>query len=160
MNMLLVQLFLTLQVISYNNQQNTEGLEYLTKEDYIKIQWRDLSRIQYEEKYSTELKQFAHYPIFHNSVKALDGKKVMISGYAIPLEETPEQTIIVLSAYPFSACFFCGGAGPESVMDVKPKGKMERLDMDKKVTVRGTLELNADDLFSLYYILHDAELVE
>ena len=136
------------------------GQESEVLEDFTKIQWSDLSRIKFEKRYSKELQQLMPYPIFHESVKALDGKKIMISGYMIPLEESPEQTIIVLSANPFSSCFFCGGAGPETVMDIKPKGKMKDIDMDKRVTVKGTLELNGDDFYNLYYILNDAELVD
>ena len=126
--------------------------------DYIEISWKELSRMQFEEKYSSEFEQLMPYPVFHKSVKALEHKKVMITGYVIPLDENPENPIFVLSAFPFSACFFCGGAGPESVIDVQPKAKLRSMEMDKRVTLRGTLTLNPDDLYNLFYILKDAEL--
>lgn len=127
-------------------------------DEYLKITWKDLSRIQFEQKYSKEFKQLMPYPIFHKQVKAFDGKKVMISGYLTPLDESPTNPIIVLSANPFSSCFFCGGAGPETVMDVKPKNQMKVLNMNQRVTLKGTLNLNSDDLYALYYILNDAEI--
>ena len=151
-------------VVGLFNAPNNQSLETQQKiaydEGYTQIKWSDLSRIKYENKYITELKQFMPCPIFHESVKAFDGKKIMISGYLIPLDDTPGHTLIVLSANPYSSCFFCGAAGPESVMDIKPKGEMDDISMDQRVTIKGTLELNSDDFYSLYYILHDAELVE
>ena len=126
---------------------------------YTKIQWSDLARIQFKNKYNDEFQMEMPYPIFHETVKELDGKKVMIAGYVIPLDESPENPITVLSANPYSTCFFCGAAGPETVMDIKPENDLGRLDMDRRITFRGTLQLNEDDLYSLYYILHDAEIV-
>ncbi len=41
-------------------------------------------------------------------------------------------------------------------MNGVPKGKLKRLEMNRK----GTLVLNADDLYSPYHILNDAELVD
>ena len=158
MYMLLYQLLLWFPLLFSSNNQQEIALRSVVPDDYIKIKWNDLARMNFEKRYSKELKQMMPFPIFHESVKALDGKKVMIAGYLIPLDETTDQPIVVLSAYPFSSCFFCGGAGPESVMDIKPKGGMD-VDMDRRVTLKGTLELNSDDLYSLYYILHDAEIV-
>jgi len=56
--------------------------------------------------------------------------------------------------------FFCGGAGPETVIDILPKNKLKkRLTTDEKITFKGKLRLNANDLDYLNYILDDAELV-
>ncbi len=154
------QLLLFLSLWSPITTQQEKSEFDVAPPEYLEIKWSDLARIDFENKYSEELKQEMPYPIFHESIKKLDGKNVSISGYVIPLEESIERTVIILSAYPFSACFFCGGAGPESVMDVKPKNPFKRLKMDNQITVKGRLQLNSDDLYSLYYILHDAEFVK
>jgi hypothetical protein len=66
----------------------------------------------------------------------------------------------VLSAFPYSSCFFCGQAGPESVIEIQFAKQYTGLRMDKIITVRGTLRLNADDILQLNYILEDVEIVE
>lgn len=154
------QYLLILQLYGPTEIQQLNPVESADGNDYLEITWSDLSRVQLKTKYNAELKMDAPYPIFHKSVEALDGKNVIISGYAIPLEETAEKIVVILSAFPFSSCFFCGAAGPESVMDIKFKKARKRLEMDRKVTIRGRLQLNSEDLYSLFYILNDAELVK
>ena len=50
-----------------------------------------------------------------------------------------------LSAFPFSSCFFCGAAGPESVLELDLKHQQEYL-TDEVITFKGVLELNSDPL--------------
>lgn len=88
----------------------------------------------------------------------MDGKVVQIRGYIIPVDVV--QDYYVLSANPYSSCFFCGQAGPESVMEIQLKKSYDGLRMDKIVTFKGKLRLNADDIYQLNYVLEDAEVVE
>jgi hypothetical protein len=64
----------------------------------------------------------------------------------------------MLSAYPTAACFFCKGAGPESVMEVYPKKPIPY--SKNAVKIRGRLELNDSDYMKMAYLLKDAVLVE
>ena len=66
----------------------------------------------------------------------------------------------MLSANPYSSCFFCGQAGPESVMEIQLLKQYDGLRMDQVITFKGKLRLNADDIYQLNYILEDAEVVE
>ena len=97
-------------------------------------------------------------PKFSNSVKAMDGKQVQIRGFIIPVDIV--QDYYVLSANPYSSCFFCGQAGPESVMELEMVKKYEGLRMDQVITFKGKLRLNVDDIYQLNYILEDAEILE
>ena len=161
MTLKIFQLVFMIGVLNFSDVQKPESLERLAQsEDYIRIKWNDLAYVEFEERYNTNFQQFMSYPIFDKSVQALDGKKVIISGYLIPLNETPNQALTVLSANPYNSCFFCGGAGPETVMTVNPKGKMKDINMDKRITLKGTFKLNSNDLYALFYILNDAQLVE
>ena len=83
-------------------------------------------------------------PKFSSSVKAMDNKEVQIRGFIIPVDIV--QDYYVLSANPYSSCFFCGQAGPESVMEVQMVKKYEGLRMDQVITFNGTLRLNVDDI--------------
>ena len=58
------------------------------------------------------------------------------------------------------AGFFCGGAGPESVVDLRFKNKNRMYETDERLTFRGKLALNADDVYQMNYILEGAEEYE
>ncbi|MGB0165916.1 MAG: DUF3299 domain-containing protein [Luteibaculum sp.] len=122
-----------------------------------KIDWKVLSDVSFTEEYSDELASYIMIPDFGPKVKALEGKKVLISGYMIPLDV--EQNQYVLSANPFASCFFCGNAGPETVMDIIFTSK-KKLRTDEYVSVAGVLKLNTRDIYHLNYILEEAELVK
>ncbi|MNL80290.1 hypothetical protein D3C87_2071030 [compost metagenome] len=59
-----------------------------------------------------------------------------------------------------AACFFCGGAGPESIIELQFRKKKQRFRTDEVLTVRGKLALNANDVDHLNYILKDAEVID
>jgi len=50
--------------------------------------------------------------------------------------------VYALSAFPFSSCFFCGAAGPESVMEILFDSPQELL-TDDVITVIGQIKLNS-----------------
>ena len=97
------------------------------------------------------------YPKFGESVQQLDGTSITLKGYMIPLDDMIGQRYFVLSALPFNVCFFCGGAGPETVAEVKTRSEIRFT--DDAITVRGKLKLNPDDPDHLMYILEDAEII-
>lgn len=128
---------------------------------YLDITWKMLSKVTFDEVYNDTMDQYIPYPIFSPEVKYLDGKKISVKGYVIPIEETGDEDILVLSGLPYSSCFFCGGAGPETVMDIKVKKRYKKsYKRDDFTTFQGKLRLNDKDLYYLNYILDDAELVE
>ncbi|RFS14348.1 DUF3299 domain-containing protein [Emticicia sp. C21] len=121
-----------------------------------KITWKDLQDVRFRKKFNKQENMIFLYPLFGEKVKALEGKEVEIRGYMIPVN--PNENIYVLSANPMAACFFCGGSGPESIIQLKLKNP-KRLVTDEIWTVRGTLRLNADNIDELNYILQSTELI-
>lgn len=89
-------------------------------------------------------------------VMALNGKEIEVEGYFIPLTGKIGQSHFMLSALPQNICFFCGGAGPETAMEVYMKDGVKMEYSDEKVKVRGILNVNAKDAMSLLYTLQDA----
>ncbi|MGK0366337.1 MAG: hypothetical protein ACI85O_003410 [Saprospiraceae bacterium] len=142
-------------------QQAQDTIKYTKNADgYIELTWKHLEEVDFIERYTEEIENYVPYPVFRPSVQRLSGQKIEIQGYVIPVEETGEESIIVLSANPFSACFFCGMAGPETIMDIKLKRKFKnKFKQDDIITFRGTMKLNDSDLYYLNYILEGAELV-
>jgi hypothetical protein len=76
---------------------------------------------------------------------------VEIDGYVIPLDKTGKT--IVLSAYNMTECFFCGKAGPASVMTVKLQKPNKKYKTDQIATFRGRMLLNDTDPKELFYVL-------
>lgn len=120
--------------------------------------WKTLSKITFVKKYDELLGFKVDMPVFGDEVRKLDGKEITIKGYVIPVEGYKSHKEFVFSAYPYSMCFFCGGAGPETVMEVFSKEPIKY--SADPITIKGKLKLNPDDINRLMYALHDAVLVK
>jgi hypothetical protein len=117
-----------------------------------KIDWDMLANVEFEYDYISHLKTLYAKPTFSKKVKALENQEVVIKGYVIPMDTEGNY---VLSAFPNSSCFFCGNAGPESVIDLKLKSQKASYKVDEIRTFVGTLRLS-DKVDELTYILEDA----
>ena len=123
--------------------------------DLAELTWQVLSDVEFKDVYLEELDAYYWMPKFGPQVIAAEGKDFFITGYMIPVDV--DEDFYVLSRYPFANCFFCGGAGPESVIDLRFPGKSERAyQTDERLTFRGTLRLNEDDVYQMNYILDGA----
>ena len=137
-----------------------DSANYEFEQNAVLIDWQLLAQVEFNERFTEEVNAFVAYPVFDPIIKALNRKTVRIKGYLIPIDETGDENILVLSANPYSSCFFCGGAGQESVMDVLLKDKSQKFQTDQLVTFEGKLKLNNSDLYFLNYILEDAVVVQ
>jgi hypothetical protein len=122
------------------------------------VQWANLMDISFKDIYVEADDIYVYYPLFGQDQKKYDGKEITIKGYIIPIDVDLNQ--YVLSAFPFSACFFCGNAGPESVMAIYFKEEARTFKTDERLTLRGILELNDSDVDELVYVLRQAVPVE
>lgn len=118
------------------------------------IDWELLAEVNFEDQYFEELEGWYLVPQFSDTVRQYDGKQVAIRGYIIPIDV--EEGRYALSAYPYNNCFFCGGAGPESVLTLDFRDPPPRYDTDDYQTFRGQLELNDQDQKEFIYILRQA----
>lgn len=132
------------------------------EEHYNNREWNILLndvRIRY--RYSIEYNTFMQVPRFGSTVRALEGQEIVLRGFFLPADVTGDA--FVLSHVPMQMCFFCAGAGIESVVElhsiVTHRMRFRRLSTDDFIEVRGRLKLNQDNLDHLIYILEDAELV-
>lgn len=122
----------------------------------IKISWENLRDVTFKKKWNAGEGMFVLEPQFGSKVTALKGKEISITGYMIPVDV--DANYYVLSANPFASCFFCGQAGPESVVSVKFKKLTKRLNTDDRLTIKGIFNLNTDDINELNYIIEKAEI--
>ena len=108
-----------------------------------RLSWNTFERLNFEEVYEPTTASWVQVPVWTEELKQWDGKLVKITGYIIALDAVNSQ--YALSAFPFSSCFFCGAAGPESVLELDLKHQEEYL-TDEVITFKGILELNTDPL--------------
>lgn len=120
-----------------------------------KLTWKTMENIKFEKKYYKEIDGEMLAPVFTDEIKKLDGKEVQVEGYVVPVDE--KGRYCALSANPYASCFFCGKAGPASVMTIKFKKKNKSYKTDDYIIFKGKLQLNYDDINEFYYILNDAE---
>lgn len=120
--------------------------------------WKTLSKITYKKEYDEFLGFKIDRPVFSEEIKALDGKEVTVKGFIIPVEGYKGHKEFILSAFPYSMCFFCGGAGPESVMEVQA---IEAINyVAESIVLKGKLHLNSEDVNKLMFSLSEARLVK
>lgn len=125
------------------------------QETPVEITWATLADVSFEDRHYPEFDQYLPYPTFGSSIKALEDKEVKISGYVIPIE--PERYI--LSQNPFASCFFCGGAGPETVLELELTSYEKTYYTDEYLSFQGFLKLNTSNIDKLNYILERAQEV-
>ena len=103
--------------------------------------WSALEGIQFEEVYDEPTATWVQVPKWTDQQRQdWGGTSVVVTGYAIVLD--PVDQVYALSAFPFSSCFFCGAAGPESVMEIMFESPQKLL-TDDVITVIGQIKLNA-----------------
>lgn len=129
-----------------------------TAQDETSNTWKTLSKITYKKQYDELMGFKIDIPVFSSQVKALSEKEITVKGYIIPVEGYKSHKEFIFSAFPYNMCFFCGGAGPETVMEVEAAEPVEYT--AEQVTLTGKLTLNDSDINRLMYLIKDARLVE
>ena len=117
--------------------------------------WKTLSKLTYKKEYDDVLGLKIDVPVFSKEVKSMEGKEVTVKGYIIPTDGYKNQKEFVFSAFPYNMCFFCGGAGPETVMEIMTKNPVQYT--TEPIYLKGILKLNGTDMNRLIYSLEKAE---
>lgn len=120
--------------------------------------WKKLADVTYKKEYDELLGFKVDVPVFSQEIRGLAGKEITIKGYIVPVEGYKSHKEFVFSAYPYNMCFFCGGAGPETVMEVAADEPIKYT--TEPIIIKGKLQLNDSDVNRLMYILTNATLVK
>jgi len=134
--------------------QEGEDLPVLKEESL----WKTLSKITYKQEYNELFGFKVDIPVFSKQIHELEGQTVEVKGYIIPIEGYKSHKEFMFSAFPYNMCFFCGGAGPETVMEVSSTEPIEY--SAEQIRIKGTLVLNDDDINRMMYILEDVVLIQ
>ena len=117
------------------------------------LTWKDFADVNFEPVYNEIYDVHFLMPTFGENIQSYRGKKVSIKGFFLDISGGGD--IYLVSSKPMAACFFCGGAGPETIVEVIFKEKPP-FKTDQVILVSGVLELNATDVNHCNYILKDA----
>ena len=120
--------------------------------------WTLFAKTKFEAKYNDKAAEYFLYPVFAPELTNLVGKEISLEGYYLPID-IDGDAYIILSKFPYSQCFFCGGAGPESIAEVTFKVKPGKFEMDQYLRVKGKLKLNEGNIEHGNFILEDAVIV-
>ena len=119
--------------------------------------WDVLEQATFEVKMDEETQSYWLVPEFSDAVLFFDNETVIIEGYFIQMDS--EENIHVLSRFPYSSCFFCGAAGPESIVELQMKDPIKSLAMNKQLRVKGQFQLNSENQEHFNYILKNATIL-
>ncbi len=97
-------------------------------------------------------------PMFSQHLKTYNGKKIKLKGYIIPLNEVNNAGTSMFSALPFNVCYFCGAAGPETVVELQTNQRIRFT--SKPIVIEGILELNEKDPDHHIYIVKSATAIK
>lgn len=98
----------------------------------------------------------AYQIVFSDAVQALNGTKIKISGFLMPLEATETFSHVLLSRKT-PTCFFCLPGGPNEMIEVYTEKPIAW--SDNMVIFEGTLKLVKDEETGMVYVMEKAKLI-
>lgn len=117
------------------------------------LTWEDFADISFEPVYNQKYDMDFLMPKFGEKIQSYQGKEIRIKGYFLDISGSGE--VFLVSQNPMASCFFCGAAGPETIVEVNFKEKPS-FKTDEVVVVTGKLDLNVKDIDHCNYILNES----
>jgi hypothetical protein len=117
------------------------------------ISWSVLEAVGVREERSKE-GWIIPRPSYTPQVRALAGRRIIVAGYMMPLENTASQRHFVLLAYP-PGCPFHLHANANQFIEVKADRPF-RVELERPTIVTGTLELIGEREPGIFYRLTGA----
>ncbi len=121
------------------------------------LSWDVLSDVSFEQQQLDDSDAYWLVPTFGDIINLYDRQEIVIEGYLIVIDI--QDNFCVLSRYPYTSCFFCGGAGPETIVELSFENQLEEVRMDQRVRIQGRLTLNKMDIEHFNYIISDARII-
>jgi hypothetical protein len=120
------------------------------------LTWKLLAQIKYVKKPSADYPEGVMFPIINTTLKSKNKKTITMSGFIIPIDNKN----YALSKNVFAQCFFCGQAGPETIMGIKFKNPNMKLKTDQYVTLQGIFRYNDNDVDDWIYHIENAVITK
>jgi hypothetical protein len=120
------------------------------------LTWKLLAQVKYLKKPSKDYPEGVMFPVINPTLKTKNKKPITMSGFIIPIDNKN----YALSKNVFASCFFCGQAGPETIMGIKFKNPGMKLKTDQYVTLQGTFRYNDADVDDWIYHIENAVITK
>lgn len=118
------------------------------------LTWKNLGEIRYMKKKHVEYGMI-DFPIVNTKLKKLAKKTVVISGFIVPINNKD----YAISKNVFASCFFCGKAGPETIVGLHFKGATPKFKTDTYLTLKGVFRYNETNADDWIYNIDQVEIV-
>ena len=119
------------------------------------LNWKLLGQIKFLKKPSKEYPEGVMFPVINPVLKTKNSHTIYMTGFIVPIDNKN----YALSKNVFASCFFCGQAGPETIMGIKFKNPGTKLKTDQYVTLQGTFRYNDSDVDDWIYHIENAVVV-
>ena len=119
------------------------------------LNWKMLGQIKFLKKPSKDYPEGVMFPVINPALKAKNSHTIYMTGFIVPIDNKN----YALSKNVFASCFFCGQAGPETIMGIKFKNPATKLKTDQYVTLQGTFRYNDNDVDDWIYHIENAVIV-
>ncbi|AMA49923.1 MULTISPECIES: hypothetical protein [Flavobacterium] len=147
----------SLTLVSFNKIEKRIISEHFHQKIILNdtLNWKKLGYIKFVKKQHKDYGMI-DYPVISPEIKMRNNKRVIISGFIVPIDNVN----YAISKNVFASCFFCGKAGPETIAGLKFKEGKKKLRTDQYVTISGTLKLNETDVDNWMYNLIDVVILK
>lgn len=122
-----------------------------------RVGWDTLGNVTFEEQVEDD-GWITYIPTFSEEIAALDGQKVKLAGFMIPLDFSQIQSNFLISMLPGDGCYFHMPGGAESIAEVRADEGVE-FSYDT-IEMEGTLQVLKEDPYGLLYRIVDAKPVD
>lgn len=124
------------------------------------VNWDRLAQVKWSDSFDANLGITIIEGTYEEDLMTLDGQEIVISGYVIPLDALGLS--YALSRTSFASCFFCGQAGPETVMELRIKPRSIEASRLKNTLIkfRGMFQIKTSNELGLHYSLQNAVEIE
>lgn len=118
--------------------------------------WQVLAEVGFQTRTDAD-GSIIETPVFSKTLKSYNGKKIRLKGFIVPINEVGDQDKFMLSSLPFNVCYFCGAAGPETVVEVESDESIRF--NTKAIWIEGYLFLNDTDPEHHMYMIKSAQII-
>ena len=111
-----------------------------------RVTWETLAQVRVQNQ----------RPQFGAPIQRLNGQRVTIYGFMMPLDQAARQQRFLLTSVPMADCFYCLPGGPETMIEIRaaqPVGFSYN-----RIAVTGQLELLTNDAMGMYYRITNARV--
>ncbi|WP_395077616.1 hypothetical protein [Flavobacterium sp.] len=156
-NLKYIVIFIFSGLLSFQSKkiENKTIIEKQNKMISDSLNWKILGQIKFIKKKHKDYGEI-DFPVINEILKKKSGKKILMSGFIVPIDNVN----YALSKNVFASCFFCGKAGPETIMGIKFKAGKMKLKTDQYVTLEGNFRVNENNVEDWIYHIEDAVIVK